>query len=504
MRISSLSNLLIMLMLFALGIAQSQTIDTSWTRTYGGNLHDYATSLLQTYDDGYLLAGITYSYGAGDKDLYLVKTNSSGDTLWTKVYGDTLIDNVFSIKPTYDSGYVIGGWSSSHSGTNEDFDCYIVKLDHDGELDWENYCTDSSNCGAYDIVQTDDGGYLMAGGGMSSNPFPNFDMFAVRADEFGDTIWTEHYVVPGRELWDGLAYSVTKTIDGCYVLAGEIKNRRENHSDIYVIKINDNGDTLWTKIIDYDRLEYIWDCLETPEGDIVLTGWTWGGFPDSTGDHIYLAKLARNGDFLWQKTYAYQWPAVSYNDAWAIAIDPADNGYLIAADTRPAVITQRDIYVLKTDFEGDLLWSSKIGSYVDESPFNIIITNDNGFAVCGQKFVENSLGYLYKDFYLLKYESLSDIPHLNNSTPDNIELAQNYPNPFNARTIIEYNLPISSEVAINIYDILGRRVGSLIEGKMPAGGHQILWDAEDVPSGMYFYTFQAGNNIKTRKMLLLK
>lgn len=483
---------------------RSQNIDTSWTRTYGGDHHDYATSLLQTGDDGYLLTGITYSYGAGDKDVFLVKTNSWGDTAWTRTYGDTLIDNVFSIRSTYDGGYVIGGWSSSFSGDNRDFDCYILKLDWTGSLEWQSYCTDSSNCGAYDIVQADDGGYVLAGAAKSLNQTMNFDMFIVRADQFGDTIWTRRYIVPGRELWDGLAYSITKTSDGCYVAAGEINFRRENHSDIYVIKINDSGDTLWTRIIDHDLLEYAWDCAETPDEDIVITGWTWGGFPDTTGDHVYLARLARDGELIWQKFYAYEWPGLSYNDGWAVVVDPVDSGYIIAADTRQAPVSARDIYILKTDSDGGLLWSSKIGDYHDESPFNVIITSDNGFAVCGQKYVLNSHGYYYKDIYLLKFESSTGIPYSDYSLPENIGLIGNHPNPFNSYTIFKYFLPKSSNVKIEIYDFLGRRIAAIYGEFQQDGYHQLKWNADDIPSGIYLYKLQAGDYTSAKKMTLLK
>lgn len=487
----------------ACGYARAQ-VDTAWTRTYGGDDHDYATSFLQTVDGGYLLSGITYSYGAGDKDVYLVRTDSNGDTLWTKTYGDTLIDNVFSIKPTSDSGYIIGGWSSSRSGTNEDFDCYMLKIDRAGFLQWESYCTDSSNCGAYDIVQTDDGGYLLAGGAKSSNITMNFDLFVARADQFGDTIWTRRYVVPGRELWDGIAYTIIGTADGNYVVAGEIFLQMENRSDIYILKIDDNGDTLWTRLIDYDLREYAWDCAETPEGDIVLTGWTWGGFSDTTGDEIYLAKLSQNGDPLWQKTFAYEWPECSYNDGWAVAVDPADHGYIIAGDTRPAPVTSRDIYIIKTDTEGDTIWTTRIDDYEDESPYDIIITGDNSFAVCGQKYVVNSHGYAFKDFYLLKFDLTTGTAESDSRLPVDINLTQNYPNPFNSSTTIGFVLSGPRDVRITVYDILGREVRTLMDGNLRAGKYSVIMDASELSSGIYFYKLTAGDIVEEKSMLLLK
>ena len=83
-------------------------------------------------------------------------------------------------------------------------------------------------------------------------------------------------------------------------------------------------------------------------------------------------------------------------------------------------------------------------------------------------------------------------------------LSQNYPNPFNATTVIQYNLPSASNVRIDIYDILGRKVETLVQGEQPAGYHQVVWDTEDISSGMYFYRIQAGEYAETRKMVVLK
>jgi len=83
-------------------------------------------------------------------------------------------------------------------------------------------------------------------------------------------------------------------------------------------------------------------------------------------------------------------------------------------------------------------------------------------------------------------------------------LSQNYPNPFNAQTIIKYNLPEASQVNIEIFDLLGRKVASLVDEKQTSGIHQVIWNADNAPSGMYFYRLQAGDKIETKSMTLLK
>jgi hypothetical protein len=105
---------------------------------------------------------------------------------------------------------------------------------------------------------------------------------------------------------------------------------------------------------------------------------------------------------------------------------------------------------------------------------------------------------------LLKYESLTDIAPTDTYIPREIQLIQNYPNPFNGQTSIKYSLPVSAEVKLDILDILGRKIVSLINSRQPAGYHDIIWRGDDLPSGIYFFKLQAGDFVDTKKMVLLK
>lgn len=205
------------------------------------------------------------------------------------------------------------------------------------------------------------------------------------------------------------------------------------------------------------------------------------------------------GDILWQKTFAYPWPVYSYNDAWAVEVDPADKGYIIVADTRPQMICQRDIYVIKTDRYGDTLWTWKNDSASDEAPFNIAIMGDNSFAVCGLKY-----NYTYKDFYLLVFKPSSPVGPDSPVVPNMIELEQNYPNPFNAATIIKYNLSVAARVNLDIYNYLGQKVTNLVNEDQRPGFYVCRWEAREVSSDIYYCRIQIGDCVQTQKMLILK
>jgi hypothetical protein len=147
----------------------------------------------------------------------------------------------------------------------------------------------------------------------------------------------------------------------------------------------------------------------------------------------------------------------------------------------------------------DDVFNSNIGDFADYHEFNLTdVQNENSLTIStGADWIGIHLAVLIGEGFMSDIDELADLPAKN-------RLIDNYPNPFNASTIINYTLPGPSHVTIEIYDILGRRVETLIEGEQPAGYHQITWDASNHSSGMYFYRIQAGEYAETKKMVLLK
>jgi hypothetical protein len=135
--------------------------DTVWTKKYGGDNEDIFYSLVET-DDGYIFAGQTWSYGAGLKDVYVVRTNDNGDTIWTKTYGGEGAEMAYRIFETEDGNYVIAGYNTPVSGINRDV--YVIEIDGDGNLIWEEYYGDSYDSEyLYGGTATSDGGFIFTG-----------------------------------------------------------------------------------------------------------------------------------------------------------------------------------------------------------------------------------------------------------------------------------------------------------------------------------------------------
>ncbi|MGB3340756.1 MAG: hypothetical protein WBB37_04665 [bacterium] len=208
-----------------------------WDKTYGGVNDETGWSVIETPDHGYAIAGHTYSFGSGSADVYLVRTDALGDTLWTRTYGGDEYDYSYSLCKTPDNGFVLAGTSSSFGQGDE---VYIIKTDSLGNQLWAKTYGGSLSDGAYAVRETYDEGYIIAG---FSSSFGNSGAYVVRIDSLGDSLWTRLY---GGAMSD-LASHVELFDDTSYIIAGYTESFGAAYGDFLIVKFNDNGDTLWTR-----------------------------------------------------------------------------------------------------------------------------------------------------------------------------------------------------------------------------------------------------------------
>jgi len=164
--------------------------DSAWTKSYGGSNQDFGLAVDQTSDGGYIITGNTISFGAGAEDVYLIKTDANGDTLWTKTFGGPFSDVGYSVKQTTDGGYIIGGLTGSFgSGV---YDVYLIKTDAGGSEEWSKTFGGAGNEQSYTVEQTDDGGYVLSGQ-TSSIGAGDADAYVIKTNNMGLTdVQIEH------------------------------------------------------------------------------------------------------------------------------------------------------------------------------------------------------------------------------------------------------------------------------------------------------------------------
>ena len=213
-----------------------------WNKTYGGISLDWGNSLVKTVDDGYAIAGYTSSYGAGGYDVYLVKTDAGGNLQWNKTYGGTGSDGGGSLIQTPEDGYVIAGWTLSFGAGG--VDAYFVEADAIGSLQYQNtYGGADIDMGAA-IIKTADGGYAIAGETRSFG-LGMLDMYLVKIGAHGNFQWQKAF--GGTSL--DFANSIVQTADGGFVMAGVTWRFEFGRMDeVFLVKTDVEGEfgLAWT------------------------------------------------------------------------------------------------------------------------------------------------------------------------------------------------------------------------------------------------------------------
>jgi hypothetical protein len=330
--------------------------DTLWTNHYGfpGVWNcSQIRCVQQTFPDGgYILAGTTTdSCEFGDDDIYLIKTDPLGNELWTKIYGDTADDFGFSVQQTQDGGYIIVGYTESFGAGSRDV--WLLKTDPLGDTLWtKTYGGVNSDVG-YSIQETQNGGFIIAGATDIKPPTGAWDVWLLKTDSLGDTLWTKTFGGSIRD--DG--YSVQQTSDGGFIIAGSTLPLGAPWFDVYLLKTDSLGDTLWTKTYGDTFDEESFSVQQTQDGGFIIAGWKIFSFGTDPKD-LYLLKTDALGDTLWTRTYDYDGTNSKTDEGWSVELT-SDGGFIIAGQTcggKPGC--EYDFYLVKPDIWGPEILSA--------------------------------------------------------------------------------------------------------------------------------------------------
>ncbi len=371
----------------------------TWQKTFGGWYDDAAYSIKQTTDGGYIVAGWTYSFGSGGKDVYILKLNSKGDLEWQKTFGGKDFDEANSIQQTIDGGYIVAGWTESFGSGGDDV--YILKLNSKGQLEWQKTFGGKDFDVAKSIQQTTDGGYIVAGWTYSFGSGSQ-DAYILKLNEKGEVEWQKTF---GGKYGD-VANSIQQTTDGGYIVAGWTSSFGSGGSDVYILKLDSKGDLEWQKTFGgwYDDAAY--SIKQTTDGGYIVAGWTkssGSGWQDaySGWQDVYILKLNSKGEVEWQKTFGGE----NSDEAKSIQ-QTTDGGYIVAGWTYSFGSGGDDVYILKLNSKGQLEWQKTFGGKDFDVAKSIQQTTDGGYIVAGWTYSFGSGG---DDVYILKLNSKVEI-----------------------------------------------------------------------------------------------
>jgi uncharacterized delta-60 repeat protein len=361
----------------------------TWAKTYGGVNDDIAHSIQQTSDGGFIVAGETSSSGAGFVDFWISKLNANGEVVWQKTYGGINDDIAYSIQQTSD-GFIVAGMSSSFG--NLFGDIWVLKLNANGDVDWQKTYGGSGSNSARCIQQISDG--FIVAGETSSSGAGNADFWILKLNSSGNPVWQKTYGGSGVDK----IHSIQHTSDG-FIVAGETDSFGAGNADFWVLKLDSSGNVLWQKTYGesgYDIANFI---QQTSDGGFIVAGET-SSFGAGNAD-FWVLKLDSSGNVLWQKTYGGVnndiTPSIQETldggfivagetssfgagnaDFWVLKLDSAgviqwektyggslsssanlirqasDEGYILAGETSSLGAGSADVWILKLDGNGNI------------------------------------------------------------------------------------------------------------------------------------------------------
>jgi hypothetical protein len=402
------------------------TATIQWQKALGGTRTDIAQAIQATADGGYILAGNTNSpdgdvtgYHIGIFGCYqtcsnqticdylpdglVIKLGSSGNIQWERVLGGSAADNLLSIQPTPDGGYITSGITYSNDGDvrgyhgGDEADAWLVKLSSSGAIQWQKVLGGSTGCDFANVVlSTPDGGYIVAGhtdshDGNVSSTAGERDVWIVKLSTNGDIQWQKTI---GGALSE-YAYAIQLTADGGYILAGYTYSNNGdvsgNHgdADAWIVKISSTGAIQWQKALGGRREEIARSVQVTPDGGYIVAGSTKSNDGDVSGNHgdadAWVLKLSSTGNIEWQKTLGGSGEEI----ARSVQVTP-DGGYIVtgsAMSNNGDVVGNhggQDAWVVKLSNDGTIQWQKSFGGYGNEFANSIQLSPDGGFIVAGQ------------------------------------------------------------------------------------------------------------------------
>ncbi len=536
-----------------------------WHRTFGGSDNDFACSVQQTADGGFIIIGTTYSYGSGRDDFYLIKTNASGAQQWYRVFGGSNYEWGNGVQQTGDLGYIIVGSTSSYGAGNEDV--YVIKTDSTGSPQWERTLGGSDYDHGHKVQQTTDGGYIIVGSTASFGA-GNYDVYLIKLDIIGNMQWYRTYGGSGNDY----GYMTRQTNDGGFIIGGRTESFGSGDSDGYLIKTDATGTQQWQRTFGGVNYEQLARIQQTSDGGYITSGYT-ASYGSGNYD-LYLIKTDASGNLQWDCTFGG-----SGNDYGGSSLQTSDWGYIMAGHTQSFGAGGSDGYLIRlagspldlmvtltpqitpvtipsggggflfdveianntTSPQAFDIWTQvelpNVGVVPILNRSNLTIPASANFnrtlsqTVPAQAPAGNYLYYAYIGDYPWTVEHFDCFPFEKQGTEGEGYLGDSEdwacygwfddeeavriqdsgfgiqscnPNPFNASTVARFELRDASQVKLAVYNIAGREVAVLADGWQTAGAHNVEWEASSMPSGVYFARLDAGGDSQTRKLILLK
>jgi len=437
-----------------------------WQKSIGSFNSEISQKIINTSDGGFVIAAYMWNSDSSATtnlmyDYYIIKTDDEGNVIWEKTFGGSNNDFAKSIIQTSDGGYLVIGYSYSKDGdisnpvsTDTNCDIWVIKLSSSGIKQWEKSYGTSGDDFANDVIPTNDNGYLICGN--------SYKAFLLKINQSGTEQWTKYYntEISGNDAFN----TIINTKDGNYIAAGYFSSDIGDYGgkNPWIIKFDTNGDTIWSNVyLGHYNYDVINAVIELEDESIVFTGGTEspdGGYPIFDLIDVLVGKVSKTGDNIWLEAIG----GYEDDEAYSICKSNTTNNVIISGHSKSnsglvnANFGLSDYWIVELNSTGDTVWTRNFGGSDNDIAYGIIKSSDNKYIVCGTTYsndnqVENNNGIA--DIWLLKLSDFVDIPNINN----NISITC-YPNPTNGKLFIYYDFAKSTKAKIKIYNLVGELI----------------------------------------------
>ncbi|MBI4723277.1 MAG: T9SS type A sorting domain-containing protein [Candidatus Stahlbacteria bacterium] len=449
---------LVLIALFVGTVVSAQSI--LWTGSYGGSYYDIGCSVDQCSDSGFVIAGYVQYSWMDTTDVYLVRTKSNGDTLWTRLYSTrNRYEYIYSVQECSDGGFIMSGNMGDHNGNSFYIpNLYLIRTNSSGNILWERTYGGTWWENGYSVQECLGGGFIVTGYIFSSST-NSYDVWLLRVNANGNEMWNRTY---GGNGWEA-GHSVAQCSDGGFIVTGVTGSFGAGRYDIYLIRTNTNGDTSWTR--------------------------TYGTSEDDEG---YSAAQCSD-DSLWTKMYGGGGDDVGYS-----VKECTDGKFIITGDTRSFGAGWSDVYLIYTDTEGNKVWTETYGYGGNDAGKSVQECAEGGFIVGG--YTSPSIDSTC-NFWLLRVgkdiaiEERRDAVIKDRLTVSGLSMSS---------SVIKYSVPSFCEISLRVYDLMGREVAVIADGRHNKGSYSVNWDSRSVSAGVYFVILNSDGYKESKKIVIIK
>lgn len=346
--------------------------DVDWQKTFGGSNYDYANAVDVTSDGGYIVTGITYSFGQGNGDAWVIKLDSTGAIQWQKVLGTAGADYFYSVQQTKDGGYILAGYSGGHS--------WVAKLNSSGAVVWNNVYTVSNVDGAATVRQTFDGGYVVTGSFTTNGYCYSCGPFSTCCDYYDNNTYILRIDANGALIWqknfgntnDSIGRSIRQTADGGFIEAGYTRSFGGGGSDVEVIRLDGSGNLVWWRTFGWTYDDEANSVEQTSDGGFLVSGFSKSsgvGTPSYANGWIF--KLNSSGSILWQKMYGG-----NNDEQFYFGSLTSDGGIIAGGSTSSFGAGASDVWLMKLDSSGSI--TAPCSSYLGGAAWTVLFISGVG------------------------------------------------------------------------------------------------------------------------------